>query len=445
MRTRLMGLTLLFLFLLGPAALGGSSVSKIDSFKLENGLTVLIRHVTSAEDAAVVVLYKVGNRQDPEGRSGMASLIAALYHAAGTARTAARAPESLWPRWPKGAKRALGWTQVAADDHTLLARTLEVKDIAAEVDDAADRMAGLTVTEQDIEKAVSSLVERLDNLDRGVVPPETARLRARELVVPLPHGGRRPGRAVEVTKVTFEEVRKRLKQLYVPANAILSITGEVSVVKLRAQIEKRFGAIASGGPPTAPPPPMEAPARDPKAPPEVIDAPAAKAPAAALALRAPSPGAAPEYAAWLVLVVRLCDAAQVEMFGRPPSTEALLVNIDILQDAEAVYLVWRAAGAADPAASGDRLRSMLSAATTKPTSQADFLRTRAGYNMHFGVAPTEGGWGDSPLGVAHADARRTQLGIDGDALMRLVSAVTAKDLAAAAQRTTAIVVVRPGK
>ncbi len=442
MRTRLIGLALLFL--LGQAALGGSSVSKLESFELGNGLTVLVRHVTSADDAAVVVLYKVGNRQDPEGRSGMASLIAALYHAAGTAKTPARAPESLFPRWPKGAKHALGWTEVAADDHTLLARTLQVKDIAAEVDDAADRMAGLTVTEQDLEKAVSGLVKRLDNLDQGLVPGETARLRARELVVPLPHGGRRPGRAAEVAQVTLEEVRKRLKEFYVPSNAILSITGDVSVARLRAQIEKRFGAIAAVDPPAAPPPPLEGAPRDPKAPPEVIEPPAAKTPAAALALRAPAPDATPEYAAYLVLVVRLVSASLAEASGRGAG-EAVSTNIDVLRDAEAAYLVWRAAGASDPSAAGDRLRRMLSAATDKAPSKTDFLRTHASFNMHFGLAPTEGGWGDEPLGVAHADARRAQLGIDGDALMKLVSAVTAKDLAAAAQRSTAIVVVRSGK
>jgi peptidase M16-like protein len=442
MRFRIIPVALCLLF--GSPALGGGASSKLESFTLDNGLTVVIRHVTSAKDAAVAVVYKVGNRHDPEGRSGTASVIAALYHAVATGKTAARSADSLALRWPKGSFHQLGWTEVAADDHTLLARTLPVEDLSKEIDDAADRMAGLTVTENDLRTAVSDLEERLDNIGRGVVPSEAARLLARERLVALPHGGRRPGRSDEIGKLTLEEVRRHLKEFYVPANAILSITGEVAPAALKTQIQKRFGAIPRVDPPAALAAPAEKPAPDPSAPPEVLELPpAAMNAAAALALRAPQPGATAAYAAYLVLVTRLYDAWYAAS-SSGGGADIVSVSIDILRDAEAVYLVSKT-GASDAAKAGDRLRSTLAAALAKPPSQTDFLRTRTLYNKHFGVAPTEGSWADDPLSVAHADARMVQLGLDGEAVMKLVSAVTAKDLKEAAARSLVVVVARPGK
>ncbi len=441
---RISFLSALLILLGGAPSLAAPPPSPVVKFTLSNGLTVRLHRVGGAKDVAMAVVYKVGNRHDPEGRSGMASVIAALYHSAATDRTKARPPESLWLKWPKGSTRPQGWRGVAADDHTLLARTLPPEALAAELEDAADRMAGLTVTEEDLRTAVSGLQESLGNLERGLVPFETARLRAREKVVTLPHGGRRPGRHAEIAKVTLEEVRTRLKEAYVPSNAILSIAGDIPATGLRPAIEKRFGALPRVEPPAVLPPPEEKPAPDAMADAEVVELPAgAKGSGAALALRAPEPGATPAYAAFLVLLARLYDASFAANMKTP--ADAVTAQVDVLQDAEAVYLLWKSPGASDPVAADARLRAALAEALAKPPGPMDPQRTHILFNVVFGVASLEGTWFYDTLIVAHGEARCAMLGLDVEALMQLIDKVTAKDLAAAGERARAVVVARPGK
>lgn len=433
---------------LGSGTALAAPSSRLESFTLENGLVVLVRKVTSAKDATVAVVYRVGNQHDPEGRSGMAGLIAQLYHAAATEVTPSRPPDSLLPRIPQGSHHAVGWTALAADDHTLLARTLPSQEVAQEVQDAADRMAGLKVGEEDLARAREGLRRRIENVEEGRLPIETARWRARERIVPLPHGGRRPGRSSEVLDVGLDEVRARLARLYVPANAIVSVVGDVDVGALRQQAKKRLGSIPRGEPISK----ADAPAGAAVAPseqqgPELIEcAAASKQAGAALAIRAPDPAPTQAYASHLVLTARLFDAWHAASAqGGVGAAEAIAVTVDLLGDAECLCLTWRAPADTDPTAADARLRGTLSAALAKPVATADLVRVRTLYNMHFGAPPIEGSWGDDPLVVAHADARRTQLGLDGDAVLRLLSSVTLKDLKEVAGRASAVVVARPTK
>lgn len=439
---------LLALGAFGPGTASAAPSSRLESFTLENGLVVLVRRVTSAKDATVAVLYRVGNRDDPEGRSGMAGLIARLYHAAATEKTPSRSPESLLPRIPQGSFHAVGWTALAADDHTLLARTLPSNEVAQEVQDAADRMTGLKVGEEDLALARQGLHARLENVEQGKLPLETARWRARERVVPLPHGGRRPGRGSEILEAGLEEVRARLTRLYVPANAIVSVVGDVDVGALRQQMKQRFGSLPHG----ERVPPADVPAGAAVAPaqpqePELIECEAAGRQAgAALAIRAPDPAPTTAYAGYLVLTARLFDAWNAAAAqGGAGAAQAIAAPVDLLGDAECLCLTWRAPAETDPATADARLRGALSAALAKPVAAADLVRARTLYNMHFGAPPIEGGWGDDPLVVAHADLRRAQLDLDGDAVLKRLSTVTLKDLKEVAGRASAVVVARPPK
>src|SRR5262249_57946256 len=58
-----------------PAADAGGEAPRRTRFRLENGLTVLLRPVRGSGDVALVVLYSVGGDHDPRGKSGLAHLI----------------------------------------------------------------------------------------------------------------------------------------------------------------------------------------------------------------------------------------------------------------------------------------------------------------------------------------------------------------------------------
>ncbi len=51
------------------------SAETLEPFKLDNGLTVILRSVPMANSVAFVVLYNIGGDHDPIGKSGMAHLL----------------------------------------------------------------------------------------------------------------------------------------------------------------------------------------------------------------------------------------------------------------------------------------------------------------------------------------------------------------------------------
>ena len=61
-----------------------------EPYKLDNGLTVILRPVPTANKVALVVLFNLGGAHDPIGKSGMAHLMEHLYVTAAAGETPAR-------------------------------------------------------------------------------------------------------------------------------------------------------------------------------------------------------------------------------------------------------------------------------------------------------------------------------------------------------------------
>ena len=65
------------------------SAETLKPFKLNNGLTVILRSVPTANKVAFVVLYNIGENHDPIGKSGMAHLLEHMYVTAAASDTPA--------------------------------------------------------------------------------------------------------------------------------------------------------------------------------------------------------------------------------------------------------------------------------------------------------------------------------------------------------------------
>ena len=80
-------------------------------YKLENGLTIILRPVPMANQVALVVLYNLGDDHDPVGKSGRAHLLAHLYFTAAAGDTPATrryaAPETLCGRLERAIRARL--------------------------------------------------------------------------------------------------------------------------------------------------------------------------------------------------------------------------------------------------------------------------------------------------------------------------------------------------
>src|SRR5690349_4029121 len=75
---------------------------RAERFRLDNGLTVLVRPVEGAENVAVLVLYNLGGDHDPQGRSGLAHLVEHVYVTAAASKEPARTVDEITKKYPGG-------------------------------------------------------------------------------------------------------------------------------------------------------------------------------------------------------------------------------------------------------------------------------------------------------------------------------------------------------
>lgn len=434
---------------LAPTGLAAPPASKVETFALDNGLRVVLRRTPGAPDGAVVVVYDVGGAHDPVGRSGLAHVIEQVYLLAGTEMMPARDRDDVRMRGPaRGAWHGLGFDHASTEDHTMFARVLASKDVESEVEDAADRMTGLRVREEEVAAARNHVRNEIVNAEGGM-PAAAATELSRAAVLEASLRGRRLGRAEDVAAVTLEEVKARLARVYRPRNAVLAVSGDIDLGATRALVKKRFSPVPAGEP-------VEAPTAHPEAPlpPEFAEAAQgvvtlrrrtrddARGGSSTLALPAPKVEASKEYAAFLLLAARLYDGQFATAKGAAPVDPATFA-FDPWRDPAAAYLSRAVPPGGSVEEEAKKLEAYLATAGTEAVGASDVVKTKTRMNAWFGVPPLEGSFADQPLVVAYGDARRAALHVDGDAIVKRLGSVKTEDVRAAAGRPHRVVAVVP--
>lgn len=406
---------------LGLALLACRVQGREESFRLPNGLTVLVRPVAGAAQAAVAVLYSVGSDHDPEGRSGMGHLLEHLYvtSAAGTAR--ARTADEYFAAYPAGANAQTG------EKYTVIASVVPKASLEAELKDAAARMGDLRIGAADLDRERPRLLEELENMFGGI-PELGARNLAAGAVRPPPRGGRKGGLPAHLAAMTVEELTERWKKHYKPANAILVVAGGCEAGAVKAMVSRHFEAIPAGEPAGAP----ASPGRPRLG---TVEKASGNGRAAAVAYAAPDPGS-DLYPAFLVLVARL--------WGKGRETYPVLFAP--LDDPSTLSVGVRpGAGETDEAALA-RLDAFVAGAVGPPLRGDDAAGTLNAFGFLLGLSDVpDAALAQNPYGVAFSLGRRRQLGLDPALLRESIRNVKegdlcrARDLFSPARRAAALV------
>lgn len=412
----------------GPPAAGPPPLvpeaAPVEKYRLDNGLTVILRPVAGTEDAALAIVYDIGTDHDPAGQSGLGHLVEHLYLTAAAGLAPARTTEGLMGRYPRGMNGQTG------DRYTLVAAVFPAADLADELTDAAARMGALRVEARDLDRERPRLLEEVDNMFANF-PPLAAQNNARELVRPTPGGGRRGGAPEAVGRLTVDHVQRRLDRYYRPRNATLVLAGKVDPVAARATIGARFGLIPPGEPvpPASEPGPaalgtareVATPAGNPGDPPTV-----------ALAYPAPRPDD-PLYAPFLVLILRLWAGAS-ELAG-PDEGSGLPVYFTPLDDGAVIAFISRAKAGESTDAATRRIEAFVARTIGPPLRPGEAGRAAEQLGQVFGTSPPpDSVLGANLYGVAFALARRQQLGIEPKPFNEALRAVTAESLQQAGER-----------
>jgi zinc protease len=234
-------LVTLSLMLLAPRVLAQSPAAAfkvpVDYFTLPNGLKVVVSEERSSPVVVVEVIYKIGFRIEPKGRTGFAHLFEhMMFQGSGQVEKMEHVSLMQQAGGVVNGSTRLDYTnyfQVLPSNALELALWLE-----------ADRMRSLDVS-----------AENLKN-QQNVVSEEV-----RVNVLNQPHGAfewldiwQRAntnwfnahnfyGDLAELEAATLEDVRNFFKTYYAPNNAVLVVVGDATAADVRPLAEKHFGSI----------------------------------------------------------------------------------------------------------------------------------------------------------------------------------------------------------
>jgi predicted Zn-dependent peptidase len=217
----------------------------IERFTLDNGLRVVLAPDRSAPVIGVAVVYDVGIRSEPEGRTGFAHLFEHLMF---------QGSENLEKlahfRHVQGSGGTFnGSTHL---DYTDYYETLPANALERALFLEADRMRGPRLTEENLRNQVDVVKEeiRVNVLNRPYggfpwlkLPPVMFD------TFPNAHDGY--GSFGDLESATVDDARAFFERYYAAGNAVLAVSGDFDVAEATSLVERHFGDARAAGPAAA--------------------------------------------------------------------------------------------------------------------------------------------------------------------------------------------------
>lgn len=203
---------------------------------LPNGMEVYTVQERSTPTVAIQVVYRVGSKDDPEGRSGFAHLFEHMMFKA----TKNMASETI----DRMTEDVGGWNNATTyDDYTPYYEVVPSNYLETLLWVEAERMGSLKVDEATF-KSERDVVKE-EYRFRILAPPYGRLFYAIEKNSFTTHPYRRPGigSIEELDAATLEDVRKFHQTFYRPDNAVLIVVGDFEQAQADAWIDKYFTAV----------------------------------------------------------------------------------------------------------------------------------------------------------------------------------------------------------
>ncbi len=208
---------------------------------LDNGLTVLLKEVHSAPVISWWVLYRIGSRNEPTGKTGISHWVEHMMFK-GT------------PRYPAGVldreiDRLGGmWNAQTGTDFTAYYATLPADRIGLAIDLEADRMVNAEFTPEDVESERTVIISERQGLENSPLFWLTEEMMASAFRV---HGYHHDiiGDLTDLETMTRDDLYDHYQRYYFPGNAVVVAVGAFDTAAMLAQIKEHYGAVSAGEPP----------------------------------------------------------------------------------------------------------------------------------------------------------------------------------------------------
>ncbi|HET9220280.1 MAG TPA: pitrilysin family protein [Terriglobia bacterium] len=219
-----------------------------ETYRLSNGLTVVLAPDPATPTVAVTVWYHVGSKDERPGRTGFAHLFEhVMFTGAG------HTPYGIHDRLTEGVGGSNNGT--TSNDRTIYFETVPSNYLETALWLESDRM-GFLLEALDIAKlnAQRDIVknERRQGVDNQPYGLASEILSGAMYPPTHPYSWSVIGSMKDLSAASEEDVKNFFRLYYAPNNAILSIAGDFEVPQAKAWIAKYFGSIPKGNSITRP-------------------------------------------------------------------------------------------------------------------------------------------------------------------------------------------------
>ena len=208
---------------------------QFDSFTLDNGLTVIANQDDKTPPVAVNLLYRVGAKNENPKATGFAHLFEHLMFSG----------SKNFQSYDEAIQMMGGESNAFTNnDFTNYYLTLPADFLPHALDLEADRMQNLNINVQSLEVQRNVVIEefkqRYINQPYGDLWAEIRRLAYKV----HPYKWQTIGSDIShIENASLEQVRSFYDNFYQPSNAILSISGNVSLNSVKEEVERTFGKM----------------------------------------------------------------------------------------------------------------------------------------------------------------------------------------------------------
>lgn len=211
-----------------------------ESFKLDNGLEVVVIEDHRSPVVTQMLWYKVGAADEPEGKSGVAHYLEHLMFK-GTEKVPSGDFSHIVARNGGQENAFTAW------DYTAYFQKVSVDRLGLVMSLEADRMANLTLTDrEDAAKERDVVIEerrmRTENNPGALLSEQVG------AALFLTHPYRIPiiGWMAELRRLTVEDAMSFYRAHYRPNNAVLVVAGDITVDQVRGLAQTHYGSIPAG-------------------------------------------------------------------------------------------------------------------------------------------------------------------------------------------------------
>lgn len=226
----------LCLFAIQPACAESPGVFNAKSFTLDNGLQVVLVENHRAPILTHMIWYKVGGADDPPGKSGLAHMFEHLMF---------KGTENMGPGEFSKRVRAMGGEDNAftSYDYTAYFQTIASKHLETVMEMEAERMRHLTMPPQEFASEQKVVME--ERRQRTENDPRARFFEQLDytLFPHHPYGIPLIGWMSEIENLTRKDARQFYNRWYAPNNAVLIVSGDVTLEKLQALAEQYYGPL----------------------------------------------------------------------------------------------------------------------------------------------------------------------------------------------------------